>query len=161
VLTADDPGQPIVFVDRFPTPSGTARLVPVGLLPPAEQPDADYPLVLITGRQLEHWHTGAMTRRSQVLDALEPLASVSLHPEAIARLGLQPGGLARVCSRRGAVELALRADAGLPIGSCFIPFAYVEAAANLLTNPALDPWAKIAEVKYCAVRVEPVPPRSA
>jgi formate dehydrogenase major subunit len=96
-----------------------------------------------------------------VLDALEPLASVSLHPEAIARLGLQPGGLARVCSRRGAVELALRADAGLPIGSCFIPFAYVEAAANLLTNPALDPWAKIAEVKYCAVRVEPVPPRSA
>lgn len=161
VLTADDPGQPIVFVDRFPTPSGKARLVPVGLLPPAEQPDADYPLVLITGRQLEHWHTGAMTRRSQVLDALEPLASVSLHPEAIARLGLQPGGLARVCSRRGAVELALRADAGLPIGSCFIPFAYVEAAANLLTNPALDPWAKIAEVKYCAVRVEPVPPRSA
>ena len=161
VLTADDPGQPIVFVDRFPTPSGRARLVPVGLLPPAEQPDADYPLVLITGRQLEHWHTGAMTRRSQVLDALEPLASISLHPDTIDRLGLQPGGLARVCSRRGAAELAVRVDAGLPLGSCFIPFAYVEAAANLLTNPALDPWAKIAEVKYCAVRVEPVPPRSA
>ncbi len=160
VLTADDPGQPIVFIDRFPTPSGRARLVPVGLLPPAEQPDADYPTVLITGRQLEHWHTGAMTRRSEVLDALEPQPTVSLHPDQIARLGLRPGGLARVTSRRGAVELAVRVDTGMPVGSAFIPFAYVEAAANLLTNPALDPWAKIAEVKYCAVRVEPVEPRS-
>lgn len=161
VLTADDPGQTIVFVDRFPTPSGKAKLVPVGLLPPAEQPDADYPLVLITGRQLEHWHTGAMTRRSEVLDALEPVATMSLHPDTIARLGLRPGGLARVTSRRGQVELAVRADTGMPVGSAFIPFAYVEAAANLLTNPALDPWAKIAEVKYCAIRVESVAPRSA
>jgi formate dehydrogenase major subunit len=156
VRTPDDPGQPIVFVDRFPTPTGKARLVPVGLLPPAEQPDDDYPMVLITGRQLEHWHTGSMTRRSQVLDALEPQPSVSLHPDTIARLGLRAGGSARVTSRRGAVELAVRADAGMPAGSAFIPFAYVEAAANLLTNPALDPYGKIAEVKYCAVRVEPV-----
>jgi formate dehydrogenase major subunit len=154
VSSAADPGQPIVFIDRFPTPSGRARLVPVGLLPPAEQPDADYPMVLITGRQLEHWHTGAMTRRSQVLDALEPQPTVSLHPDVIARLGLSPGGLARVTSRRGSVELAVRADPGMPPGSAFIPFAYVEAAANLLTNPALDPYGKIAEVKYCAVRVE-------
>ncbi len=154
VSSAADPGQPIVFIDRFPTPSGRARLVPVGLLPPAEQPDADYPLVLITGRQLEHWHTGAMTRRSQVLDALEPQPTVSLHPDTIARLGLNAGGFARVTSRRGSVELAVRADAGMPAGSAFIPFAYVEAAANLLTNPALDPYGKIAEVKYCAVRVE-------
>ena len=156
VRSADDPGQPIVFIDRFPTPSGRARLVPVGLLPPAEQPDADYPLVLITGRQLEHWHTGAMTRRSEVLDALEPAPTVSLHPELIARLGLCPGGRARVKSRRGEVELAVRADPGMPLGSAFIPFAYVEAAANLLTNPALDPHGKIAEVKYCSVRVEAV-----
>ena len=154
VASADDPGQPIVFIDRFPTPTGKATLVPVGLLPPAEQPDADYPLVLITGRQLEHWHTGAMTRRSQVLDALEPQPTVSLHPDLIAALGLQAGGRARVTSRRGSVELAVRADAGMPPGSAFIPFAYVEAAANLLTNPALDPYGKIAEVKYCAVRVE-------
>ncbi len=154
VLGPDDPGQPIVFTERFPTPTGKARLVPVGLLPPAEQPDADYPMVLITGRQLEHWHTGAMTRRSQVLDAIEPQPTVSLHPDAIARLGLSAGGRARVMSRRGVVELAVRADPGMPPGSAFIPFAYVEAAANLLTNPALDPWAKIAEVKYCAVRIE-------
>ncbi len=154
VLGPDDPGQPIVFTERFPTPTGKARLVPVGLLPPAELPDADYPMVLITGRQLEHWHTGAMTRRSQVLDAIEPQPTVSLHPDAIARLGLSAGGRARVMSRRGVVELAVRADPGMPPGSAFIPFAYVEAAANLLTNPALDPWAKIAEVKYCAVRIE-------
>jgi len=154
VASADDPGQPIVFIDRFPTPTGKATLVPVGLLPPAEQPDADYPLVLITGRQLEHWHTGAMTRRSQVLDALEPQPTVSLHPDLIAGLGLQAGGRARVTSRRGSVELTVRADAGMPPGSAFIPFAYVEAAANLLTNPALDPYGKIAEVKYCAVRVD-------
>ena len=161
VTSADDPGQPIVFTGRFPTPDGRAQLVPVGLLPPAERPDADYPLVLITGRQLEHWHTGAMTRRSVVLDAIEPQASVSLHPDTVTRLGLQPGAFARVVSRRGAVELAVRADAGMPVGSAFIPFAYVEAAANLLTNPALDPYGKIAEVKYCAVRVESVAPRSA
>ena len=95
-----------------------------------------------------------MTRRSQVLDALEPQPTVSLHPDLIAALGLQAGGRARVTSRRGSVELAVRADAGMPPGSAFIPFAYVEAAANLLTNPALDPYGKIAEVKYCAVRVE-------
>ncbi len=154
VLTPDDPGQPIVFTDHFPTPTGKARLVPATVLPPAERPDADYPMVLITGRQLEHWHTGSMTRRSQVLDALEPAPTVSLHPNAMRRLGLQAGGVARVLSRRGEVCLRVRADQAMQEDVAFIPFAYVEAAANLLTNPALDPFGKIAEVKYCAVRVE-------
>jgi formate dehydrogenase major subunit len=156
VLSADDPGQPIVFTDHFPTPSGRARLVPAGLSAPAEVPDADYPMVLVTGRQLEHWHTGSMTRQSVVLDALEPVPTVSLHPATIARLGLAAGGRARLRTRRGQVALQVRADAGLQPDVAFVPFAYAEAAANLLTNPALDPVAKIAEVKYCAVRVESV-----
>ena len=151
-----DPGQPVVFVDHFPTATGRARLVPASPKPPAEVPDADYPLVLITGRQLEHWHTGSMTRRASVLDALEPLPSVSLHPGTAARLGLVAGGQARVRSRRGAVTLSVRLDDGMPLDTAFIPFAYAEAAANLLTNPALDPAAKIAEVKYCAVAVDVV-----
>ncbi len=151
-----DPGQAVVFSDHFPTPTGRARLVPATPTPPAEVPDADYPLVLITGRQLEHWHTGSMTRRASVLDALEPLPSVSLHPTTAAKQGLLAGGQARVRSRRGVVTLSVRVDDGMPLDTAFIPFAYAEAAANLLTNPALDPAAKIAEVKYCAVAIEAV-----
>ena len=153
-LTEDDPGQPIVFTDRVPTANGRVRLVPADIIPADERPDAQYPMVLITGRQLEHWHTGAMTRRASVLDALEPAPTVSLHGDELARLGLQAGGLARVRSRRGEVVLTVRRDDGTPIGGVFIPFAYREAAANLLTNAALDPVAKIPEFKYCAVRVE-------
>ena len=155
VLTSDDPGQPIVFTRGFPTDTGKARLVPAELRPPAEQPDAEYPMVLVTGRQLEHWHTGTMTRRSSVLDALESGPTVSLHPSTLARLGLRAGQPARVSTRRGSLALATRADEGVPPDVVFIPFAYAEAAANVLTNPALDPQGKIAEVKYCAARVEP------
>ena len=154
-LGEDDPGQPIVFTDRVPTANGRVRLVPADIVPPDERPDADFPMVLITGRQLEHWHTGAMTRRASVLDALEPAPTVSLHGDDLARLGLHAGALARVRSRRGQVLLAVRRDDGTPVGSVFIPFAYREAAANLLTNAALDPFAKIPEFKYCAVRVAP------
>jgi formate dehydrogenase major subunit len=157
VRTEDDPGQAIVFTDRFPTPTGKARLVPVGLREPAERPDDAYPMVLVTGRQLEHWHTGSMTRRSAVLDAIEPVPTVALHPETVARLGLHPGGWAQVSSRRGRVVLRVRADTGIQPHVAFIPFAYVEAAANLLTQPALDPIGKIAEVKYCAVHVQAWP----
>ncbi len=154
-LTEDDPGQPIVFTDSVPTPSGRIRLVPADIVPPDERPDADYPMVLITGRQLEHWHTGAMTRRSEVLHAIEPGPTVSMHGDDMRRLSLAPGGVARVRSRRGEVELTVRQDDGTPVGGVFIPFAYREAAANLLTNAALDPMGKIPELKYCAVRVEP------
>jgi formate dehydrogenase major subunit len=151
----DAPGQEIVFADGFPTASGRARLVPAGLVDPAEMPDADFPFVLTTGRELEHWHTGAMTRRASVLDALEPAPTASLAPTDLRRLGLAPGDRLRLETRRGAVELAARADPAMPEGLVFVPFAYREAAANLLTNPQLDPYGKIPEFKYCAVRVGP------
>jgi len=121
----------------------------------AEQPDADYPLVLITGRELEHWHTGAMTRRASVLDALEPEAVASLHPDELRRAGLEPGAAVTVETRRGAITLFARADPAVPPATVFVPFCFVEAAANLLTNAALDPFGKIPGFKHCAARVRP------
>ena len=147
-----DPGERVVFTERFPTADGRARLVPTQLIRAAEQPDPEYPYVLITGRQLEHWHTGSMTRRTEVLAAIEPGPVGSFHPEDLAALGVAPGGAVTVASRRGSVTLFARADAGTPRGALFIPFCYYEAAANMLTNPALDPFGKIPEFKYCAVK---------
>jgi formate dehydrogenase major subunit len=151
----DHPGESIVFGDGFPTKTGRAKLVPADILPPAEVPDREYPLVLITGRQLEHWHTGAMTRRAEVLDLLEPAPTASLNPITLNRYGMKPGQMVRVTTRRGTIELTARADRAVQEGTIFIPFAYVEAAANVLTNPQLDPIGKIPEYKYCAVRIEP------
>ena len=150
------PGEDIVFADRFPTATGLGKIVPAEIVPPREEPDRDYPFILSTGRQLEHWHTGAMTRRASQLDAIEPSPTAQLNPETIARLKLRPGDRIRVSSRRGRVELQARADPGVPANVVFIPFAYVEAAANLLTIPDLDPFGKIPEFKYCAVKIEPV-----
>jgi formate dehydrogenase major subunit len=148
-----DPGQPVVFVTRFPTASGRARFVPADLISAAECPDTEYPMVLITGRQLEHWHTGAMTRRASVLDSIEPEPVASVHPIDLEALGVKPGETLTIESRRGTVSLYARADDGMPRGSVFVPFCYYEAAANKLTNPVLDPFGKIPEFKYCAVRV--------
>jgi len=148
-----DPGQPVVFTTHFPTPTGRGKFVPADLIPAAERPDAEFPMVLITGRQLEHWHTGAMTRRAGVLDAIEPEPTVSLHPLDLEELKAKPGDVLTVESRRGKIALFARADAGTPRGAVFIPFAFYEAAANILTNPALDPFGKIPEFKYCAVKV--------
>jgi formate dehydrogenase major subunit len=148
-----DPGQPVVFQTHFPTATGRGKFVPADLIPAAEQPDKDYPFVLITGRQLEHWHTGAMTRRSGALDAIEPQPVASLHPLDLENLSVKPGSIVTVESRRGRISLYARADAGTPRGAVFIPFAFYEAAANELTNPVLDPFGKIPEFKYCAVRV--------
>ncbi|MDX5361518.1 MAG: formate dehydrogenase subunit alpha [Alphaproteobacteria bacterium] len=153
-LSPEDPGQAVVFSDRFPTADGRARLVPATGVAPAESPDAEYPMVLTTGRQLEHWHTGAMTRRAGVLDALEPAPTASLHPFALRRLGIAAGDMVRVTTRRGSITLQARADEALQHDMVFIPFAYVEAAANMLTNPQLDPDGKIPEFKYAAARVE-------
>jgi formate dehydrogenase major subunit len=150
----DAPGHDIVFGDRFPTDDGRGRFTPAAIVPPAELPDDDYPMVLTTGRQLEHWHTGAMTRRATYLDALEPEAVASLHPKELRRLGVAPGEPIRVATRRGVIELTARVDRAVPEGMVFIPFAYVEAAANVLTNPQLDPIGKIPEYKFCAARVE-------
>ena len=148
-----DPGQPVVFIDKFPTPTGKAKLVPADIIPAAEQPDKVFPFVLITGRQLEHWHTGAMTRRASVLDAIEPEPTALLHPLDLDAMGAKAGDVITVESRRGIISLYARADDGTPRGAVFIPFCFYEAAANLLTNPALDPFGKIPEFKYCAVKV--------
>jgi formate dehydrogenase major subunit len=151
---SDQPGHDIVFGDGFPTASGRAKLVPADVLPPDEQPDAEFPMVLTTGRQLEHWHTGAITRRARVLDEIEPEAVASLSSIDLRRLGISPGDPIRVVTRRGAIELKSRMDSAIPEGCVFVPFCYAEAAANMLTNPALDPVGKIPEFKFCAARVE-------
>ena len=154
-LAPEDPGRPIVFDDTFPTASGRVELVPADIIAADERPDLDYPFVLITGRQLEHWHTGSMTRRARVLDAIEPMATASMHGADIAGIGLGPGDIVTLRSRRGEVALHVRRDDGTPRGAVFVAFAYYEAAANLMTNAALDPFAKIPEFKYCAIQVVP------
>ncbi|MDO9216130.1 MAG: molybdopterin dinucleotide binding domain-containing protein, partial [Lacisediminimonas sp.] len=152
-LKEGDPGEPVVFVEDFPRPDGRARFVPADVIPAAERPDTEYPMVLITGRQLEHWHTGSMTRRALVLDALEPDPTALIHPFDMEDLGIKPGQVVTLASRRGQVSLYARAEEGTPRGAIFVPFAYYEAAINRLTNDALDPFAKIPEFKYCAVKV--------
>ena len=151
---SDKIGQAIVFGEGFPTADGKGRVVTANLIPPDEKPDAEFPLVLTTGRQLEHWHTGAMTRRAEVLDQLEPQAIACLSTAQLQKLQLSAGRMIRVCTRRGVIELLARADNAVPEGMIFVPFCYAEAAANTLTNPALDPFGKIPEYKYCAARVE-------
>jgi formate dehydrogenase major subunit len=148
-----DPGTPVVFTDVFPTATGRAKFVPADLIRANERPDEEFPVVLITGRQLEHWHTGAMTRRAGVLDAIEPEPVCSIHPLDLAGIKAGPGDIITVESRRGKISLYARADEGTPRGAVFIPFAFYEAAANMLTNPKLDPFGKIPEFKYCAVRI--------
>ena len=151
----DHPGQDIVFSDRFPTATGLGKMVPARVIAPDETPDADYPYILSTGRQLEHWHTGAMTRRSFVLDAVNPEPVVQMNATDINKLGIKAGDMVRVSTRRGEVDIMVRQDDQVPPGAIFIPFAFVEAAANLLTNAALDPYGKIPEFKFCAARVVP------
>ncbi|AXI53671.1 Periplasmic nitrate reductase (plasmid) [Pseudoseohaeicola sp. NH-UV-7] len=153
-LSPTDPGQAIVFGDGFPRAGGRAKFTPASVIPPDEAPDAEYPMILTTGRQLEHWHTGSMTRRSKVLDAVEPEANCSLNPKTLRRLGVEPGGMLRLSTRRGSIQIMARADRAIAEDMVFLPFAYVEAAANILTNPAVDPYGKIPEFKFSAVRVE-------
>ena len=150
------PGHEVLFADGFPTASGRGKFVPADVIPPDEVPDAEYPLILTTGRLLEHWHTGAITRRSGTLDALEPEPTLHLSPVDMERLGIEPGGQVRVSTRRGTISIAARREPGVPEGLVFMPFCYAEAAANILTNPALDPFGKIPEVKFAAARVEKV-----
>lgn len=154
--SADDaPGQDVVFSDAFPRAGGRGRFSPAWPLPPDEPVDEAYPIVLTTGRLLEHWHTGAMTRRSRVLDEREPEAAAFLASAELDRLGVTPGDAIKIATRRGSITLTARADQAMPEGMVFVPFAFVEAAANLLTNPALDPDGKIPEFKYAACRLSP------
>lgn len=152
-LSEDDPGQPIVFGDGFPRNEGRARFTPAQVTAPAETPDEEYPMILTTGRQLEHWHTGSMTRRAAVLDWAEPEANASMHPKTLRKMGVEPGEMITVETRRGAISIMARADRAVSEDMIFIPFAYVEAAANVLTNPSLDPFGKIPEFKFSACRV--------
>ena len=154
VPTTEHPGTSFLFDDRFPTTDGRATLVPVEYAPPAELPDDAFPFVMNTGRQLYHWHTGTMTRRSRGLDAREPVPTVEIHPDDAATLGVADGEPVRLTSRRNSIVIAARLSNRVARGQVFVPFHFREAAANLLTNPVLDPYAKIAEFKVCAVRVE-------
>ena len=148
-----DAGEPVIFKNGYPNSTGKALLVPADIVPPDEQPDEEYPFVLITGRQLEHWHTGSMTRRATVLDALEPEPWISINMRDALKLGIAEGEQLRLTTRRGEIKAMIKISDDSPVGTVFMPFCYYEAAANELTNAALDPAAKIAEVKYCAVRL--------
>ena len=156
--TKDDAGQANIFIDTFPTKSGRAKLVATEIIAPAEVPDEKYPFILTTGRLLEHWHTGAMTRRATVLDAIEPEAVVHIHPRSMVDLDLKAGEYANIRTRRGDLYLKVRVDREVPMGMVFIPFCFAEAPANILTNPKLDPFGKIPEFKFCAARVERAAP---
>ncbi len=149
-------GTVVMFTEKFNTNDGLAHLVPAEWLPAKELPDEEYPFVLNTGRMLEHWHTGSMTRRSYALDAIAPKALVFIHPDDAAELGLEDGDLARVRSRRGVIELEAKVSHREARGNCFIPFHFREAAANLLTIDEIDPVGKIPEFKFCAVRIDKV-----
>jgi formate dehydrogenase major subunit len=147
-------GTVVLFEDRFGTDDGKAHLVPAEWLPAKELPTNEYPFVLNTGRLLEHWHTGSMTRRSFALDAIQPEAHVFLNPGDAAGMGIAEGDFVRVTSRRGSIELRARLSHRDTPGTCFIPFHFREAAANLLTIDEIDPFGKIPEFKFCAVRIE-------
>jgi formate dehydrogenase major subunit len=149
-------GTVVLFSESFNTDDGLAHIVPAQWLPPAELPDEEYPFVLNTGRLLEHWHTGSMTRRSFALDAISPRAEVYVHQDDAAQLGLVDTGMARVTSRRGSIELQVKVSHREARGNCFIPFHFREAAANLLTIDEIDPTGKIPEFKFCAVKIEAV-----
>ena len=149
----DLPGEEVIFFSGFPTETGKAKIVPTDLLPPDELPDDKYPFVLTTGRVLEHWHTGAMTRRASMLEAQEPIPVVSMHPRDAKIQGFNKGDWVCVKTRRGEIELQLKLDRDVSEGMLFMPFCYVEAPANFLTNPQLDPYGKIPEFKFSAAQI--------
>jgi len=152
--SSEDPGQPIIFTEDFPTQDGLAQFIPSPFINADELPDDEYQHILITGRQLEHWHTGSMTRRASMLNEIEPDPISNLCLADMNKLGVVEGDLITVASRRGKIDVYVRRDDGLQQGQIFIPFCYVESAANLLTNAALDPDAKIPEFKFCAVKIQ-------
>jgi len=153
-LGPDDPGQDIVFDSSFPTETGKARMVPAAVISPDETPDENFPFVFSTARILEHWHTGSMTRRSSTLDALEPEATITMNPHDMQKYKIAAGERIAVSTRRGRIEVQVRIDEAVGEGVLFMPFCYVESAANLLTNASLDPYGKIPEFKYCAARLD-------
>ena len=150
----DKPGNEIIFSDGFPTLSGKGRIVTTNITPPKELPDKNFPMILTTGRMLEHWHTGTMTRRSEVLDSLEPDAVACLNQKDLKKNKIEPGNTIKVITRRGEISLKARQDPDVPENMVFIPFCFSEAAANILTIAELDPIGKIPEFKFCAARIQ-------
>jgi predicted molibdopterin-dependent oxidoreductase YjgC len=134
---------------------GKGKFHAVQFIPPKEWPDAEYPFLLSTGRILQHFHTGSMSRRSDVLGALVSVGAIEIHPDDAARLSVQDTQAVRVTSRRGQIEIAAKVTDRVSPGTVFLAFHYAEAPANRLTIAALDPVAKIPEFKVCAVKVEP------
>ena len=155
-VSEDDPGAAVVFIDRFPTADGRATVVPTSFRPGAEQVDAEYPYVLTTGRVLEHWHTGAMTRHASMLDAIAPEALVSLHPADALTVGVRDGQAVLMSTRHGAVQARVRVSTEVQPGQVFLPFAFWEAAANKLTGDALDAVAKIPGFKVTAAKLSAI-----
>ncbi len=152
VPSTEHPGTAYLHKDKFSR--GLGHFSPIAFKEPAEMPDAEYPLILTTGRMMFHYHTGSMTRRSEKLDREVPEGYVEMSPEDARRLGVNKSAKVRVISRRGEIETRAWITRRVPPGILFIPFHFAEAAANVLTNPALDPVAKIPEYKVAAVRVE-------
>tara|TARA_B100000953_G_scaffold132441_1_gene109364 strand:+ start:498 stop:3329 length:2832 start_codon:yes stop_codon:yes gene_type:complete len=154
LMNINDPGEPVIFKDGiFPTKDGRGNFIAAEYTKPAELPTDDFPFVFITGRQLEHWHTGTMTRHSRVLDIIEPGPCILISPEDLKLFSLKSGDMLVIESRRGKISATTRADEGMQQGVVMMPFSFNEAAANLITNEALDPIGKIPEFKYCAVKL--------
>lgn len=152
--TEEHPGTPILHGAQFSR--GKGLLVPIEYRPPAEYADAEYPLTLTTGRLLQHYHTGSMTRRSKVLDEIKPSGMVEISVNDAKKLKIADGEKVRVSTRRGAIEIDAKVTSKIKDGIIFIPFHFAETAANVLTNDVLDPVAKIPEYKVCAVKVEKI-----
>jgi len=153
-LTQEHPGTPILHTKQFITPSGRGRFMPLEYRPPAETPDDEYPLILTTERSLYHYHTGTMTRRVEGLNVLRPHELVEVNPRNASSLGVADGETVRIVSRRGAVTARVKVTEESPPGVVSMTFHFAESPTNMLTSPALDPVAKIPELKVCAVRIE-------
>ena len=154
--TVEHPGTPILHKEKFSHPDGIGIFAPIEWKPPAEVPDAEYPFVLTTGRILWHWHTGTMTRRSATLDSEVPTGWIEINPDDAKALGIQNKEMVRATTRRGTVDVPAKVTPDIMKGVMFMPFHFAECAANILTNNALDPIAKIPEFKACAVKVEKI-----
>ena len=152
----DKPGNEVIFGEGFPTKSKKGRLVPANLVSPDEIPDKKYPLVLTTGRLLEHWHTGSMTMRSKILNNIEPEAYVHISKNDMKNYNFEQNELVTLKTRRGKIQVKVRFDKMIPEGMVFMPFCFESAPVNVLTNQALDPDGKIPELKYCAAKIEKI-----
>jgi formate dehydrogenase major subunit/formate dehydrogenase alpha subunit len=154
VLDEEHPGTPILHAGKFSR--GLGRFAAVDHVPPDELPDDEYPLMLTTGRVIYHWHGGEMTHRARNLEAMYPEALVEINPKDAIKASIGDGALMKVASRRGEIIAKAQVTNRVEPGLIFSTFHFAESAANFLTNPALDPQAKIPEFKVCAVRVESV-----